>query len=122
MPSVPSIGLRLANDHGADLRRFPDEDGVAQSVHEGVKPLGVPGGLDADRDRRWKGPVELLDSVAVVGELPVEDFAGAGVEDGDLLLSRMQITSNECHDRGLLFVGAVALGLAEASSSAGPFS
>jgi hypothetical protein len=38
------------------------------------------------------------------------------------LLPRVQVTSDECHDNGLLCVGAVALGLAERSSSAGAFS
>jgi len=34
----------------------------------------------------------------------------------------MQITSDEGHDRGLLFLRAVALGWSEGSSSARPFS
>jgi hypothetical protein len=84
--------------------------------------LGVAGGLDADRHGWGQRAIESLDGVAVVGELLLEDFAGGGIEGGDLLLSRVQITSDECHDRGLLFVRAVALGLDEASSSAGPFS
>ncbi len=103
-------------------RGLADEDGVAEPRHEGMEPLGVPGGLHANCDRPWERAVELLNSVAIVSELPVENFAGAGVKDGDLLLTRMPITFNECHNPGLLCVGAVALGLAEASSSVGPFS
>jgi hypothetical protein len=57
-----------------------------------------------------------------VGERLLDELAGAGVENGDLLRSRVQITSDEYHDRGLLFLHAVALGLSEGSSSARPFS
>jgi hypothetical protein len=49
MTRVAPIGLRLADDHRADLGRFADDDGVTEPMHEGVKPLSVPGGLDADR-------------------------------------------------------------------------
>ena len=47
---------------------------------------------------------------------------GVRVENGDLLLARVQITSDEGHDHGLLFLRAAALGLSEAHSSARPFS
>jgi hypothetical protein len=49
-------------------------------------------------------------------------LAGVSVENGDLLLARVQITSDEGHDPGLLFLRAAALGLSEANSSARPFS
>src|SRR5262249_39489808 len=70
-----------------------------------VKPLSVPSGLDADRHGRSERSVEALHSVALVDELLVQNFARGRVEDGDLLLSRVQITSNECHESGLLFGG-----------------
>jgi hypothetical protein len=38
------------------------------------------------------------------------------------LLARVQITSDQGHDRGLLFLSAVALAWSEGSSSARPFS
>jgi hypothetical protein len=38
------------------------------------------------------------------------------------LLPCVQITADECHDRGLLLLRTVALGLSESSSSARPFS
>jgi hypothetical protein len=56
-----------------------------------------------------------------VDELLLDELAGAGVEHSDLLLARMQITSDEGHDRGLLFLRAGALGWSE-GSSARPFS
>lgn len=122
VPSVASIGLCLAHHHGSDLGRFADEYRVAEPVHESVKPLSVAGRLDANRHGCWQRSIEALDGVAVVGELLLKDFASGRVEDGDLLLSRVQITSDECHDRGLLFGRAGALGWAEATSTAGPFS
>jgi len=95
MPRVAPIGLRLADDHRADLGRFADEDGVTELLHEGVKPLRVPGGLDADRHGRPQRSIEALHGVAVVDELLLEDFARGRVEDGNLLLSRVQITSKQ---------------------------
>ena len=87
-----------------------------------MEPLGVAGRLDADRDGGRQRAVEPLHGVAVVGELLLEKLAGARVEHGDLLLARVQVTSDEGHDRGLLFRRAVALGLSERSNSAWPFS
>jgi hypothetical protein len=70
----------------------------------------------------WQGAIEPLDGVAVVGELLLKDLAGLGIENRDLLLTRVQVTSHQGHERGLLSVGAAAVGLAEPSNSAGPFS
>src|SRR4030095_16549097 len=104
-----------ARDRAPYLRGPADETGVAEPVHEGVKPLGIAGCLDTDRYGAWEHPVELLNGVAVVGELLLANCAGSGIENRDLLLPRVQVTSNECHDNGLLCVGAGALGLAERS-------
>ena len=122
VPGVAPIGLRLAHDHGPDLRGLADQHRMAELVHEGVKPLGVARRLDPDRHGRRQRAVEPLHGVAFVGELLFDELAGAGVEHSNLLLARVQVTSDECHDRGRLFLRAVALGLSEGSSSARPFS
>jgi hypothetical protein len=57
-----------------------------------------------------------------VRELPLEYFAGVRVQDGDLLLARVQIAANQDHELGLLLSGVVMLGSAEPISNAGPFS
>ena len=122
MPSVAPVGLRFPDDHGADFGRFAHEDGVTEPVHEAVKPLGVAGGFDADRDGRTECAVETFHRVPVVDEFLLQDFSCRRVENRDLLFSRVQITSDECHDHGLLFLRAVALWLSEGNSSARPFS
>jgi len=66
--------------------------------------------------------VEPLDSVAVVEELLLEDFTGGRVENSDLLLSRVQITSHECHESGLLFGGRVTVPQPNPINSGRPFS
>jgi hypothetical protein len=53
---------------------------------------------------------------------PDQPDAVRSVKNCDLLRSRVQITSDEYHDHGLLVLRAVALGLSEGSSSAPPFS
>ena len=122
MPRVAPIGLRLADDHRADLGRFAHDDGVTEPMHEGVKPLRVASGLDADRHRRPQRSVESLDGVAVMGELLLEDFARRRVEDSNLLLSRVQITSDECHESGLLSGGWVTVPQPNPINRGRPFS
>ena len=122
VPSVASIRLRLPDDHGADPPRLADEDGVTEPVHEGVKPLRVAGGLNPDRHRWPQRPVESLHGVAVVSELLLEDFARGRVERSDLLLSRVKITSDECHESGLLSGGRVTVPQPNPINSGRPFS
>jgi hypothetical protein len=57
-----------------------------------------------------------------MSELFLKDLARAGIENRDLLLTRVQVTSHSGHEHGLLSVDAAAVELAEPSSSAGPFS
>jgi hypothetical protein len=122
VPSVASIRLRLPDDHGADPPRLADEDGVTEPVHEGVKPLRVAGGLNPDRHRWPQRPVESLHGVALVSELLLEDFARGRVESSDLLLSRVKITSDECHESGLLSGGRVTVPQPNPINSGRPFS
>jgi hypothetical protein len=122
MARVAPIGLRFADDHCADLCRLADDDGVAEAMHEGVKPLSVAGGLDADCHGRPQRSVESLHGVAIVDELVLEDFARGRVEDGNLLLSRVQITSDKCHESGLLVGGRVTVPQPNPINSGRPFS
>jgi hypothetical protein len=57
-----------------------------------------------------------------VEELLLDDFSRAGIEDGDLLFARVQITSDQDHEFGLRRSDVVVLGLAEAISAGRPFS
>ena len=66
--------------------------------------------------------VEALDGVALVDELLFENFAGSRVEGCDLLLARVQITSNECHESDLLFEGRVTVPQPNPINSGRPFS
>ena len=75
-----------------------------------------------DRHRRAQGTVEAFHGVAVMGELLFEKFAGARIEDCDLLLPGMQITSNECHESGLLSGGRVTVPQQNPINSGRPFS
>ena len=95
VPSIAPIGLRFPDDHGADLGRLTDKDGVTKPVHEAMEPLGIAGGLDADGDGWPECAVEMLDGVAVMGEFMLENFTRGGVENRDLLFSRVQTTSDD---------------------------
>ena len=95
---------------------------MAQSLQERVKPQRVPRTFDADGDGRRERRVELLDGVAGVRELLLNNFAGVRVEDSHLLLSRMQIAADEDHEFGLHAYDVVCLGFAEAINDAVPFS
>lgn len=120
--SIATIGLRLSHDHRPDLGGFADEQGMAQPLQERVKPQRVPRTFDADGDGRRERGVELLDGVAGVRELLLDNFAGVRVEDCHLLLSRVQIAADEDHEFGLHAYDVVCLGFAEAINDAVPFS
>jgi hypothetical protein len=68
------------------------------------------------------GAVEALDGIAIVDELLLEDFARGRVEDCNLLLPRVQITSDKCHESGLLFGGRVTVPQPNPINSGRPFS
>jgi hypothetical protein len=95
---------------------------VTEATHERVKPLRVPGGFDPDRDRWPQRSVEPFDGIAVVHELLLKNFPGGRIENSDLLLPRVQITSDEGHESGLLTVGLLTVPQPEPTCSGKPFS
>ena len=117
---VTPIGLRLAHDHGANLRGIADEQRVPEALHERVKPDGVARALNPDRHRPRQRRIELFDPHPVVSQLALTHLSRAGIQHGHLLRARMQVASNECHGVGLLSESAVAHG--EHSNSARPSS
>jgi hypothetical protein len=52
----------------------------------------------------------------------LENFARRRVENSDLLLSRVEITSDECHESGLLVGGRVTVPQPHPINSRRPFS
>jgi hypothetical protein len=92
--------------------------GARSSVTIGIETTGYTQWFHALMQRS----VESLHGVAVVRELLLEDFARGRVKNGDLLLSRVKITSDECHESGLLAVGLVTVPQPEPTCSGGPFS
>jgi hypothetical protein len=117
---VTPIGLRLAHDHGTNLRGIADEQRVPEALHERVKPDGVARALNTNRHRPRQRGIELFDPHPVVAQLMLTHLSRAGVQYGHLLRARMQVASYECHGVGLLSESAVAHG--EHSNSARPFS
>jgi hypothetical protein len=95
---------------------------VTEPVHEAVKPLGVAGGFDADRDGRTECAVETFHRVPVVDEFLLQDFSCRRVENRDLLFSRVQITSDECHEIGLLLGSRVTVPQPNPINRGRPFS
>src|SRR5262249_30633326 len=109
VPGVTAVRLGLANDHGADLGRVPDDHRVTEPLHEGMEPDRVAGAFDADGDGSRQSGVEVLDDRSLVRQPVVVDLPGRRVEYGDLLLSRVKIAAHEYHGVGLLSVSAVCL-------------
>ena len=87
-----------------------------------MEPQGVASALDADGDGRRQGAVEAFDVVADVGQLLVPELARGRVEQGDLLLARVQIASDENHEVSLHLCDVVVLGSTEATSDVWLFS
>ncbi len=120
MQGVAPIGLRLAHNHGANLRGIADQHRVPKALDEGVKPDGVARALNPDRHGSRQRRVELFDRTTVVCELALAHLPRTSVQHGHLLHARVQIASHECHGVGPLSGSAVAQG--EHSNSARPFS
>src|SRR2546422_1568677 len=70
------------------------------ALHQRVKPLGVAGALDADRDGTPQGRVEVLDRLIVVHKATCLHLTCLRVEHCDVLLPGVQIASDECHGAG----------------------
>jgi hypothetical protein len=121
MEGVAPIGLRLANDHGANLRGIADEQRVPEALEESVKPDGVASALETDRHRPGRRGVELLDRSPIVSQLVLGHRSPAGIQHGHLLRACVQVASHECHGVGSLSESAVAHG-AHSNSARGPFS
>jgi hypothetical protein len=77
---VAAIGLRFSHNHSPDLGSFADQQGMAQSLQECVKPQRVPSAFDAHSDGRRERGVDLLDGIAGVRELLLDNVPGLGVE------------------------------------------
>jgi len=122
VPGVAPIGLCLAYHHRPDLPRLPHQHGVAQAVHQSVKPLAIAGGLNPDGHRRSQRAIEPLHRVAVMSEFLLEDLSGRRVEHSHLLFAGMQITSDKCHERDLLSGNSVTVSQPERTRCGGPFS
>ena len=63
-----------------------------------------------------------VDVVADVGQLLLPELAGVRVEQSDLLLPRVQVTSNQNHEFSLHLCDVVVLGSTEATSDVRLFS
>jgi hypothetical protein len=105
---VTPIGLRLADHHRPGLRGIADNDLIAQPVQQRMKPEGIAGAPDPDRDGPRQRRIELLDAAALVRQPPLVDLASGRVEDSHLLLPRVEITANQCHGVALHSSGAAA--------------
>ena len=108
-------------DHSANLGGIADAHGVPETVHESMEPDGVASAFNADRDWTGQGCVEFLDGASLVNQLTLMGFARLGVECRNLLLARVEITANECHESGLLSEGVVTVP-PEPTHSGRPFS
>ncbi len=51
MQGVAAIGLRLANDHSANLRGITNKQRVPKALQEGVQPDGIARALNPDGHR-----------------------------------------------------------------------
>jgi hypothetical protein len=70
--------------------------------------------------RAWN--LELFDGASLVEQLTLLGLARLGIQGGNLLLPRMEITANECHEGGLLSEGVVTVPQPEPTNSGRPFS
>ena len=121
-PGVEPIGLGLAPDHRANLRGLADHEGVPQARQECVEPQRGAGAFDADGHGWRPRGIEAFDGVAVVGQRSFPELARVRVQQRDLLLPRVQVTSDQNHESALRWCDVVVLGSTEATSHVWLFS
>ena len=99
VPGVPPVGLLPAWAGGPDGGRVPQQKLVPQLLHQVPKPAKVPRGLGANPHRpAGQLPVELLRLLRMV-QAALTVLARLPVDKGDLLKTRMEITSYNHHAR-----------------------
>src|SRR5439155_14713072 len=86
---------------GPNLGRVPDPQLVAQFGHQALEPVRVARSLDPDQRRLRQRGVERSGFSVLMFQPARHHLAGAGVYQGDNLLARMQITSENRHVRRL---------------------
>ncbi len=122
MPGVAPIGFDLADDHRADLRGLTHQEGVPQALQEGVEPQRIAGAFDADGHGWSQRGIEAFDGVAIAGRFLVPEFPRIRVQQRDLLLARVQVTSHQDHVSALRWCDVVVLASTEATSDVWLFS
>src|SRR5450759_5795969 len=103
MSRVPLVRLLLAHVTGADLRRIPDPDLMAQVLHQLDEPLAVPRGLHADQHRRRQLLIEHLGIPRSMHQFPFPGFPSLRVQPRHLLPAGMKITSYNHHAKAPSF-------------------
>lgn len=122
MPGVAPIGFDLADDHRADLRGLAHQEGVPQALQEGVEPQRITGAFDANGHGWRQRGIEAFDGVAIVGQFLVPELPRIRVQQRDLLLPRVQVTSHQDHESALRWCDVVVLASTEATSDVWLFS
>jgi hypothetical protein len=85
LAGIATIGLRLTDHRGPNLRGITDAQRVTQLVHELVKPRRIAGALDPDCHRSAQAAVELLHLVATMLEPTLSHLAGLSVSSTAML-------------------------------------
>jgi hypothetical protein len=66
-----------------------------------AEPESVAGGLNPDGDGWRQGSIEPLDGITRMGKHLIPHFPRVRIENGDVLLARVQLASHQCHECGL---------------------
>jgi hypothetical protein len=120
--TIAAIGLGLAHDHCPDLGGLADEECMTEALQDFVEPHSAAGAFDADGHGGRQRGIEAFDGVAVVGQLVVPDLARVRVQPRDLLLPRVQVTSDHDHESALRWCDVVVLSSAETPNDVWLFS
>lgn len=66
MTRVPAVGLGLSDHGGSNRGGVPDQQGVAEALHQRVKPPSVPRAFDGHRGGWLQCRIEALHFTAIV--------------------------------------------------------
>ncbi len=93
MVGVTPVGLGLAYDHGANLRGLTDKQRVPETLQEGVEPRSV---IRSSQYRQAAaGRHRSARPHRRPGRVRDPSLARVDIENGDVLLARVQIASHQ---------------------------
>ena len=97
MQSIARVRLLLPHHGGTNLRRVSDPEFVMVLSQHSLETLSIAGRFHPDSRRTRKRGIKLLGFSVLMFQPALANLAGCGIQHGNLLEARMEITTYNKH-------------------------